>query len=430
MSGNNESFQTVIVVSIGPSMPYPTSGRRGHGFCNAVSSKKKWHQIQTTTAQQYWQRTVPLFTSLQSYNCHQFRHDVLAGLTVAVMAIPLGISYATSLAGLPAVYGLYGCFIPAMVYPIFGTTPQLAVGPAALLSLLVKEGIESFIAQHYPELKDNNHQTSAEYLDVATALAIKCTFMVAILHLGMGLLRLGFFTQFLSRAVISGFLSGASIVITFSQLRHILGLSFDVPNQIHVIMNELIRHSDDWQWRPLLLGGSCIVILVTTKNLAQNETIRTQFPPIKWICAMSPIAVSILGIVLVYTLELDKNQKLTVVGTIQAGLPNISVADWSVENELWPVVISMVIVGFVQSIAISKRIGYRRGYEVDPSQELIALGMANLVGGVFSAYPTSGAIGQTVVNDEIGTVLLLLLKNPRCDRRAFAVPSTTRYEHC
>jgi Sulfate permease family len=367
-----------------------------------LGSIAKWKQQSRNTAPtEYLTRFVPLVKSLQSYNLSKFRNDVIAGVTVSVMAIPLGMSYAR-LAGLPAYYGLYGSFIPPIIYPMFGSTHQLAVGPAALLSLLVSQGVGQIMDEDHLGLQE----TDPEYIRLYTGLAIQCSFLCAILNLAMGLFRVGFITQFLSRAVISGFISGAAVIIIFTQLQHVLGIKIPTANKIHTLLDGLIQNINDFKWQAFLLATLSIAFLVAAKEMAANEKIRSKFSYIKWLRASSPIIVSAVGIVLVWTLDLgqDKQGPLRVVGTIPSGFPDITIGQWTpVNNKLWTSVVSMVIVGFVQSISLCKRIGYRRGYEVDPSQELLALGMANLIGGIFQSYPTSGAIGQTAVNDEIGT---------------------------
>jgi MFS superfamily sulfate permease-like transporter len=348
----------------------------------------------------YVAQFIPLSKSLRGYSILKFRNDFIAGITVSILAIPLGMSYAR-LAGLPANYGLYGSFIPTMMCPISGTSHQLSVGPAALPSLLLAQGVGEIFA------KDKEENDIPEQYEI---YALQCTFLCAILMLAMGVFRVGFITQFLSRAVISGFISGAAIIISFSQLQHILGITIPTSNKIHIIISNLIKKIDDFTWEAFVLALFSIGFLVISKELAASETIRSKFSHIKWLRASSPIIVSAVGIILVYTLDLghDKGGPLKVVGTIPSGFPDITLTWWTpIDNRLWTTVVSMVIVGFVQSISISKRLGYRRGYEVDPSQELIALGLANLIGGIFQAYPTFGAIGQTTVNDEIGTFYFL-----------------------
>jgi high affinity sulfate transporter 1 len=336
------------------------------------------------------------FLTCRGYSLGKIRNDLVAGITVALVSVPLSMSYA-KLAGLPPYYGLYACFVPPMVYPIFGTSRHMAVGTAALVSLLVSAGVGPIVQAE--GLTDENSQ---EYINRYAALAIQCSFLAGIINLGMGLLRLGFVTQFLSRAIISGFTSGAAIIIATSQLKHLFGYSAPSSDLVYEILVYLFENIDQFDWRTFLMGSLSIVALISLRIICQNETILSKYPRIKWLRALGPMLISAIAILLVYFCDLvDKG--IPTVGAIPSGLPSITVEYWTpVESRLWPVVLSMVIVGFVQAIAISKRIAYKHGYEIDPSQELVGLGLASLVGGVFQSYPATGALGQSAVNDEIG----------------------------
>ena len=167
-----------------------------------------------------------------AYTLQTLGRDVISGITVAIMEVPLSMSYA-KLAGLPAYFGLYACFIPPIIYPLLGTSRQLSVGPAALVSLIVGTGISQVVTSE--GLEDVN---SEEYITRYTQLAIQCAFLSGLVNMGMGLLRLGIITQFLSKPLISGFTSGAAIQISFSQLKHFFG--YDIPSSKTI--QEVIKH--------------------------------------------------------------------------------------------------------------------------------------------------------------------------------------------
>mmetsp|Transcript_5267 Transcript_5267/g.9347 ORF Transcript_5267/g.9347 Transcript_5267/m.9347 type:complete len:764 (-) Transcript_5267:4164-6455(-) len=341
--------------------------------------------------------TIPAIEQCRQYSAATLKKDIVAGITVAIAVVPLSMSYAT-LAGLPVQYGLYSSFLPACVYPILGTCRQLVVGPAALVSLLVNTGLSKIVTDE--GLTD---PSSDEYIARYTELAIQCTFLVAIMNICLGVLGFGFITQFLSKALMSGFTSGAAIILSMSQLKNLFGLR-NVPSsdRVYEMIQNLVRAMDQWNWKAFTLGSACIVVLVSLKYLSQNPRLSQKYPNIKWVRALGPFFVSFVAIVLAYTLDLE-DRGIPMVGEIPSGLPSVSVNQWlPVSSKLWVVAISMVIVGFVQSVAISKRFAYKHGYEIDSSQELLGLGIANLIGGVFQAYPTTGAIGQSAINDDIG----------------------------
>jgi hypothetical protein len=149
-----------------------------------------------------------------AYTLRSFARDIMAGVGVAIMEIPLSMSYA-KLAGLPAYFGLYACFVPALIYPIFGTSRQLSVGPAALVSLLVGAGIPDVLAA-----EGLDDEESQDYVTRYNQLAIQCAFLSGIIFIGMGLLRLGFIAQFLSKPLISGNSLVKLLILSTCLLKH------------------------------------------------------------------------------------------------------------------------------------------------------------------------------------------------------------------
>jgi Sulfate permease family len=330
-------------------------------------------------------------TAVAEYNKTKLFQDVLAGITVAIMAVPLGMSYAR-LAGLPAYYGLYGTFIPPLVYPLVGSCRHLAVGPAALVSLLIGAGIPAIVRDENPELAHVD-ETDPAYIEAYTQLAIQCSLLVGILNLAMGLLRCGFVTQFLSRALISGFTSGASIIIAVSQIKYLFGYTIPTSNQFHNIIKYLVENIDEFDWRTFVMGTISIILMVSLRQFS------LKYPKYTWVQALGPFVVTVATIVTVYVMDLD----VPVVGAIPPGLPSVTIAQWSpLSNRLWTIVLSIVIVAFVQSFSIAKRMAYKHSYEVYANQELLALGVANFMGAMFQSYPTTGAIGQSAINESVG----------------------------
>ena len=159
----------------------------------------------------------PILEWLPKYNSNFFKGDLVAGLTVGVMLIPQGMAYAM-LADMPMIYGLYASIIPLILYAIFGTSRQLAVGPVAMISLLIAAGVGAIASD------------PSEFIGLAILLA----FMVGVIQLAMGIFRLGFLVNFLSHPVISGFTSAAALIIGFSQLKHLLG--FSVPHGVQIFI--------------------------------------------------------------------------------------------------------------------------------------------------------------------------------------------------
>jgi SulP family sulfate permease len=318
---------------------------------------------------------LPILDWLPNYNKKHLRGDVNAGLTVGIMLIPQGMAYAM-LAGLPPIYGLYTAIVLLLVYAIFGTSRQLGVGPVAIDSLLVAVTVSQFA-----------QVDSTQYLNLAILLAL----MVGCIHILMSLLRLGVLVNFLSHPVISGFTSAAAIIISISQLKHLMGIDLGQGQLYHVLWEAL----QSWgQINPytLAIGLSGMVIIILAKRFTPSIP--------------APLIVVILGILAVWGMGLDQ-QGVSIVQEIPKGLPipqlPTMLFDLTSIQQLLPSALTIALVAFMEAIAVSKAIQARHNdYKIDPNQELFALGMANLVGSFFQSFPGTGGFSRSAVNDQSG----------------------------
>jgi sulfate transporter 4 len=316
--------------------------------------------------------------------------DVLAGLAVGVMVIPQGMSYA-KLAGLPVEYGLYSALFPVWVYSIFGTSCQLAIGPVALVSLLLFTGLTNQMERLGISEDDSN------YKKVYATIAIQTSFLVAMTNLLLGILRLGFVTIFLSNAVISGFISGASIIIALSQVKYIFGVSSS-GSVIEEILKTLFDSIGGFNWKTFLMGTSSIAFLMGLKHAAKV------FPKQKWLRAVGPISITIITIAITWGGNISP-KAIPVVGAIPAGFPDFTAGLWTPIQDfggMLTVTLSITLIGFMESVAIAKKLAAEHKYEIDASQELIGLGLANFVGAMFQAYPVTGSFSRSAVNNSAG----------------------------
>mmetsp|Transcript_48686 Transcript_48686/g.117756 ORF Transcript_48686/g.117756 Transcript_48686/m.117756 type:complete len:863 (-) Transcript_48686:95-2683(-) len=335
----------------------------------------------------------PIWKWLKVYPWKQYGiTDIIAGLTVGVMIIPQSMSYA-KLAGLPVQYGLYSSLVPIYAYAVWGSSRQLAVGPVALVSLLVNAGL-TIVMEREGKTPDNTPDYDEQY----AIMALQTSVLVGLCYIGMGLLKLGFIANFLSHAVVSGFTSAAAIIIGISQLKYFFG--YDVPNDkaLHKMLYNLFSNIDQFNWKTFLLGSCCLGILVGLKRLVQAFPKR-----MKWAKAAGPLLVTVLSIVLQATIDLQA-RGVPIVNYIPKGLPSFSgdvVFPVNFGN-LSVVVISVVIVGFMESVAIAKKLAQKHGYELDASMEMVGLGMANLSSGLFGGYPVTGSFSRSAVNNESG----------------------------
>jgi SulP family sulfate permease len=319
------------------------------------------------------QTIVPAFEWLRNYKRNDIRGDLSAGAIVAVMLVPQGMAYAM-LAGLPPVMGLYASTLPLIAYALFGSSRQLAVGPVAMMSLLVFAGVSP--------LADPG---SKEYIRLVLILSL----MVGTVQLAMGLVRMGFFINFFSHAVISGFTSAAAIVICLSQLSHLLGIRLSVQHSIVPLLAEALQRVGETNLIALTIGGvSMVVQLFLRKKMPR-------FP--------APLLVVAGSTLLVYALHLDR-WEVAIIGNVPRGLPTLSIPGFSVESLrlLFPLALTILFVGFMESISVAKTIAVREKYKIDSNQELKGLGLSNIVASFFFAYPVTGGFSRTAVNYEAG----------------------------
>lgn len=300
------------------------------------------------------------------------REDVVAGLTLAAMLVPQGMAYAM-LAGLPPVVGLYASTVPLLAYALLGSSRHLAVGPVAILSLLVFTAC-SRLAE----------PGTAEYAGIVLLL----TLLIGLTQVAAGLLRVGFVVNFFSPAVISGFTSAAAVVIALSQMRHLLGVDLENEHNPFRLVAEVVRRVPEANGPTLALG------LGSLAGLAFLKRRLPRFP--------AAILLVIAGTVLCAAGL--SNLGVRTVGAVPRGLPGFTVPVFSLGavRDLLPATLAICFVGYMESISVAKYVAARAGYQVDPNRELLGLGAANLAAGLFSGYPVTGGLSRTAVAYQAG----------------------------
>jgi sulfate transporter 4 len=368
-----------------------------------ISSTILHNQLCRRSCRQWMETLLPCTSWLAHYDYKStLLQDVIAGLTVGVMIIPQSMSYA-KLAGLPVEYGLYSALVPVYMYGIFGSSRQLAVGPVALISLLLATGLNLILDSQ--GITPETHPDS--YTTIYTTLAVQTSFLVGLTYLLMGLLRLGFVTIFLSHAVISGFTTGAAVIIGMSQLKYFLGYDVLKSDRLHILIQRIIQDIDQFNYKTFLVGALSTLTLVVLKHVGKT------YPRFKFVRALGPLTVTILAILVQVIWDLE-SLGIPIVGHIPKGFPDVTINLWTPlggeevadqidTSQLFVMVISIAIVGFMESIAIAKQLASKHNYELDSSLELMGLGMANLVGaGMFQGYPVTGSFSRSAVNNESG----------------------------
>ncbi|XP_036074870.1 solute carrier family 26 member 6 isoform X2 [Rousettus aegyptiacus] len=324
--------------------------------------------------------------------------DLLSGLSVAIMQLPQGLAYAL-LAGLPPVFGLYSSFYPVFIYFLFGTSRHISVGTFAVMSVMVGSVTESL----YPDeafLQDLNSTVNHMARDAARVqLASALSVLVGLFQVGLGLVHFGFVVTYLSEPLVRGYTTAASVQVFVSQLKYVFGLhlsSFSGPLSLIYTVLEVC------QKLPQAVAGTVVtavvagVVLVLVKLL--NGKLQRRLPlPIP-----GELLTLIGATVISYGVDLKHRFRVDVVGNIPAGLvppvaPNLQLFVKLVGNAF-----TIAVVGFAIAISLGKIFGLRHGYRVDSNQELVALGLSNLIGGIFQCFPVSCSMSRSLVQESTG----------------------------
>jgi SulP family sulfate permease len=300
--------------------------------------------------------------------------DAISGITAGILAIAQGMAYAM-IAGLPPVFGLYAAMTPQIIYVLLGTSRQLSIGPVAMDSLIVAAGISAI-----------GIVGIEEYILAAVFLA----FFVGIIQVILGVLKLGFLANFLSKPVLNGFTSAAALIIGLSQLKHMLRVDMQQTNKIHILFQEVILNFSETHFLSLGLGLVGIILIKVFQK------INKKIPAI--------LIVVSLGTIVMYFTQWHL-QGIKIVGEIPVGLPKIGMPklDKQLIMDLFPVAITLAVVGFTEAISIAKAIEEKHtGYQVDPNQELIAVGSGNIIGSFMQSYPTTASFSRSAIQDQGG----------------------------
>ncbi len=331
---------------------------------------------------------LPILDWGRQYKGETFVNDGIAAVIVTIMLIPQSLAYAL-LAGLPPQVGLYASILPLVAYAIFGTSRAMAVGPVAVISLMTAVAAGKIAAQGSPE-----------YIAVALLLALISGIMLFV----MGLFRLGFIANFLSHPVISGFITASGILIAVSQLKHIFGVSASGHNLIDML-RALLANLPQTNAPTVVIGvlsagflfwvrGRLKPALMTLGASERLATIGTKIGPVIAV-VVSIAAVASLGLA-------DKGVKI--VGDIPKGLPVLSVPEFDLA--LWRSLLAssliIAVIGFVESISVAQTLAVKRRQRIDPDQELIGLGAANIAGAFSGGYPVTGGFARSAVNFDAG----------------------------
>jgi sulfate permease, SulP family len=326
---------------------------------------------------------VPALDSLRTYSRGKFLADLLAGLTVAAIAVPQGMAYAI-VAGLPPQYGLYTAIVVTAVGALFDSSYQLINGPTnaisiALLTVLATVPVETRVPA-----------------------AAVFAFLVGAVQLGITVLRLGDLSRYVSHAVILGFTCGASVLLVLDQFKNLVGLSVVGSADDHFLMRFWLSliYGGRWHRETVMIGVGTIVILLTVRRF--NGWMRehgVRFPIPQHLLAITIMAT------LVWGFDLDQHG-VAVVGDIPAGLPWFTLPElhWDQVRRFLGNAFGVAILGLLEAVAMSKAIAAETGQKLDIHKQCLSEGLANLVGSFFQCMPGSGSLTRSTVNRQVGAV--------------------------
>ena len=333
-------------------------------------------------------RYLPILVWGKRYGRSQLSGDLIAAVIVTIMLIPQSLAYAL-LAGLPPEAGIYASIVPILLYAVFGTSNALAVGPVAVVSLMTAATVGEVAAQG-----------TAGYAVAALTLALLSGGILLL----MGLFRMGFVANFLSHPVIAGFIAASGILIASSQLKHILG----IPASGHTlpeILKSITESFDQTNVITLVIGIAATAFLFwVRKGLKRALVARGVNARLADVAQKAgPVAAVVVTTLAVWAFGLD-TRGVSIVGSVPQGLPPFTLPSFAPEliSALLLPALLISIIGFVESISVAETLAAKKRQRIDPDQELIGLGAANIGAAFTGGYPVTGGFARSVVNFDAG----------------------------
>lgn len=345
---------------------------------------------------------VPALDSLRSYSLRSLRLDLFAGLTVATVAVPQAMAYA-SIPQLPVEYGLYTAIVMTAVGALLDSSRQLINGPTNAICI----ALASALAAVAPE----------ERLQAAILMA----FLVGLIQTCITLFRLGDLTRFISNSVIVGFTLGAAILLALDQLPHLLGLprAGNIDEHFLVRFYLTVSRFDLINYRALTIGGATMLLAVGLRLVGHR--LRSQLPDFLIAITLMATAVWFLDwdresflqehggreAVLADTfLKKAHDGKVETIGSIPQALPGPRAPgwNWSLIRQMASSALAIAVLGLLEAIAMAKAIAARTGQKLDINQQALSEGLANLVGSFFQCFPGSGSLTRSAINVQAGAV--------------------------
>ncbi|KAJ4130895.1 hypothetical protein NW768_006434 [Fusarium equiseti] len=372
------------------------SSQSGSSFYETEPTLAEWVKDQVPSKGDiitYGVSLFPFSNWISHYNLQWFAGDLVAGITIGAVVVPQGMAYAM-LANLEPQFGLYSSFIGALIYWIFGTSKDISIGPVAVLSTVVGNVVH--------DIQNSGQDISAHV--IASALSISAGLIVLII----GMLRCGWIVDLISITSLSAFMTGSAITICVGQLPALLGLSgFSSRESPYNVFMNTIKHLGEANC-DAIVGLSALSILYLFR---QGFTAAAERYPRHKRLLFFTTTMRTVFVILTYTIvswALNRHRRedplFNVLGAVPTGFQNVGVPKITTEliSGFGPYLPATVIVLLVEHIAISKSFGRVNNYTIDPSQEMVAIGMTNLIGPFFGAFPSTGSFSRTAIQSKAG----------------------------
>lgn len=318
--------------------------------------------------------------SVREYSPGKFRGDAIAGLTVAMVAIPQSMAFAT-IAGVPPIYGVYTAIIGAVIGAFLTSSPHVALGPTNTMSLLVSSGFVALAV------------TDEHVIQVAIMLTV----FAGLIQILFALARMGELVRFVSHSVIVGFSAGAGVLIAVGQVPAFLGVSLrgtasnfqGVAEKIDRLFQAIRLNAESIGWEPIAVGLVSLAVVLGCQRIS------------KWL--PSYLLATVVGGVMVYAMKWT-DAELALVGTLERSLPSLAMPelDWHAYRPLFAPALAIALVGMLDAYGIGKKLAARSGDRIDANQEFLCVGTTNVVGGFFSCIPSTGSYSRSALNESAG----------------------------
>ncbi|XP_061365324.1 low affinity sulfate transporter 3-like isoform X1 [Gastrolobium bilobum] len=335
----------------------------------------------------------PILSWLRNYKASMFKDDLLAGLTLASLSIPQSIGYA-NLARLDPQYGLYTSVVPPLIYALMGSSREIAIGPVAVVSLLLSSLVQKVV-------------DPAANPDAYRNVVFTVTLFAGIFQTAFGVFRLGFLVDFLSHAALVGFMAGAAIIIGLQQLKGLLGLTHfttktdavSVLESVYKSLHHQITSAEKWYPLNFVMGCSFLIFLLIARFIGRKNK------KLFWLPAVAPLLSVILSTLIVYLSKADKNG-VNIIKHVKGGLNPSSAHQLQFHGQhvgqAAKIGLISAIIALTEAIAVGRSFASIKGYHLDGNKEMLAMGCMNIAGSFTSCYVATGSFSRTAVNFSAG----------------------------